>query len=495
MPNEIQQIVHRLQPKQIDFFNAVEGDEFEVIGYGGAKGGGKSHSMREILLARRIKYPYTRGYLFRKTSDELRQNHVYPLLETHPELKKYFKWSEMALMLPNGSQLLFRYLQYWHDVLNYQGYPLEDIGIDEATMHEYRVYENLRAGNRTDNPNFKPKFLLTFNPGGVGHGWVKKKFIKRQFEPGEDPSLHTFISAKVYDNKVLMKNDPAYVKRLKGLSPQMRKAFLEGSFDVFEGQFFPEWLAEDSHGTPYHVVPHEKPDPSWKVFIGLDWGYFPGYFAAVWIAVLPNKRLYVFREAYWQRKHGYDAAMQLMRMSEEPVAYIKAGTDLWSKRNNVTGIKEDHPVSLYEEFIRAGIPRELMQPAITDRKNGWGMLRRYLAPAPDELPWLQVSSNCTELIRTLPDMVHAEHDPDDMESDPPIEDHLADALRYAIMSRPFRSQGGTLRTEGMTMEELQTKTFEVDEKGRMPNIYSDLMTGDQASLENDDEIFDDMVPD
>src|SRR4030042_4256833 len=163
--------VVRRQPQQEEFREAVM--KCPVVFCGGAKGGGKSYAIRNILLELICQYPNSKALLVRKTYDELVSNHIDAFFRENPGLIKYYRAGDRKLILPNGSSLSFRHLQFLSDVYVYQGQEFDFIGIDEITQHEKEVFTVLRSSNRTTNSKIKPKFLLTGNPGGIGHVWVK----------------------------------------------------------------------------------------------------------------------------------------------------------------------------------------------------------------------------------------------------------------------------------------------------------------------------------
>ena len=174
-----------------------------------------------------MKFPNTRGLIVRKTYPELLSNHIRMFFKEYPPVRQWYNKSEKAIYWPNGSITEFSYLKNTDDVYTYQGREYEDIDIDEVTQHEEDVFKILRSSCRTANEDFKraggiPTMLLTGNPGGIGHGWVKRIFIDRQFKDEENPSDFSFVPAKVEDNAALMDNDPEYVKRLNDLPEHLR---------------------------------------------------------------------------------------------------------------------------------------------------------------------------------------------------------------------------------------------------------------------------------
>src|SRR3990167_3406819 len=341
----------------------------------------------------------------------------------------------------------------------------------------------LRTSNRTTKPNVKPRFLMGGNPGGIGHLWVKRLFIDRDYLPTEKPVDYHFVPAKVYDNPTLIKNDPAYVERLESLPDDKRRALLEGSFDVFEGQYFAEWRNDLEDGTPYHVIEPFKIPDWWKRFIGIDWGYFPGWFAAGWYAVAPNKRIYKYKELSLQRNTAREAATKVVDVSgNDPIAYVMADPACWIKNQG-----EGAP-SIAEDFVDGGIPTRLLRKANNDRIIGWAMVHKYLSPAQDNLPWMQIFNTCTQTIKTIPALVHDETRVEDLDTDSNI-DHWADETRYACMSRPFRPAGAIVGGLPGVSAALR-KSFEVDEEGRAPNLWEDLIKDELKNQPNysDDDL-------
>ena len=189
----------KLQPKQREAFD--KSIETPITFFGGARGGGKSFLIRAREVYRRLKYPGTKGLIVRKTYPELLSNHIRMFFVEYPETSRWFHRGEKAIFWPNGSITEFSYMKTTDDVYTYQGREYEDISIDEVTQHEEEVVKILRASNRTTKSDIKPTMLLTGNPGGVGHGWIKRLFIDRKLEEGEHPGDYAFIQSKVYDNQ------------------------------------------------------------------------------------------------------------------------------------------------------------------------------------------------------------------------------------------------------------------------------------------------------
>lgn len=244
-----------LQPKQQLFYDKIESTQTTF--FGGAKGGGKSMGLRLIMLLRRMKYPGTSGAIFRRTFPELEANHIHPMLTQFPELNKYYHAGKKTLFLPNQSILKFRYVDKTRDLGKYQGEEYDDLAIEEAGQWPESWFRTLQGSNRSGKPGIRPRTLLTGNPGGIGHAWLKRLFVDRKFRPNEDADDYAFIQAFVYDNTNLLENDPAYVRRLEAEPNEaLRKAFLHGDWNIFAGQFFSEISAHVHLIKPFEIPAH-----------------------------------------------------------------------------------------------------------------------------------------------------------------------------------------------------------------------------------------------
>ena len=194
-----------LQPKQRLLKDIIEYDnQYETIGFGGARGGAKSYAIRGLAVYFGLKY-HIQSLIFRRYSDDLLKNHVYPMLSLYPELRPYFNKTEKTLYHPDtGSPIIkFDYADREDEIEKVgQGteYPL--VFIDEATQSTQGMIEYLTTCNR-DSKGLLPsaaKTILTMNPGGVGHAYVKRVMVDRIYQGNEEPSTYFFIQASVWDN-------------------------------------------------------------------------------------------------------------------------------------------------------------------------------------------------------------------------------------------------------------------------------------------------------
>lgn len=385
--------------------------------------------MRRKLVLLALNYPKLNILLLRRTLPELRENHVIPLLEELSGTAKY-KATERVFEFPNGSRIKLGYCDAAADVYQYQGQEYDVLGLEEATHFTEEQMRFLTTCNRNTRDDFTPRMYYTCNPGNVGHAWVKRLFIDRNYESGERPEDYAFIPARVFDNKVLMQRDPDYVKTLKALPEEMKRAHLYGDWDVFAGQYFREF-SRDKHVVEPFLLPSY-----YKRFRSMDWGYHDPC-CVLWHAVDTSGRIITYRELYVKEHRPEDVAKKVLDMTgDEPIAYTVASPDIWQNRGALLASSGGFEGgSIAELFIKSGMP---LLPADNSRISGWQRLRSYMAPGDDfdTRPMWQVFSTCKNLVRTLPALVYDQRDVEDAAQG---EDHAPEALRYAIMSRPGRT--------------------------------------------------------
>lgn len=389
----------------------------------------------------------------------------------HPEVKDWYNKSEKTIYWPNGSTTEFSYLQHTDDVYTYQGREYEDISVDEVTQHDEEVFKILRSSNRTTNDSISPTMFLTGNPGGIGHAWVKRIFVDKEYTKNETPQDFGFVQAMVKDNLALMDADPAYIKRLMDLPDDKRRAYLEGDWDIFAGQVFHDFKRS------IHVINPILPSKRFPVSLWMDWGYseksaFAAYLSAEveeQIQGVKFTRVLTFKEFYgnqrspdsWAeeiyefcKKNGYepyrgftDPAMHSPETSGA-TAIATLMMEYWEKK---TGDKWLH----LEKGQNSG-------PA--SRVNRIGMLHNWLSIAPDGLPYWIITSNCANLIRTLPKLVYDDTRVD--EWDTTQEDHPADSVTYGFSRikfiKPIAGVGGVSKKEIFYPWDTEGKSMGID---------------------------------
>ena len=407
-------------PRQIEFFKSTA----RHTAYGGARGGGKSWAMRRKFVLLALRYEALQLLLLRRTLPELTENHVRPLLT---ELSGFVNYNQTqrVFTFPNGSRICLGYCDAEKDVYRYQGQEYDVIGLEEATHFTEGQMQFIATCNRSVREDFLPRMYYTCNPGGVGHGWVKRLFIDRIYRNSERPEDYRFIPARVTDNPVLMKRNPDYIRTLSNLPEHLRRAHLEGDWDVLAGQYFTEFSR-----TRHVVEPFAVPE-SWRRFAAMDWGYHDPC-CVLWFAVDPNGRVYVYRELYETRMLSSEMASRIRSLTgREQLAYTVASPDAWQQRG-MNGSGDIAGMSIAEVFAAGGVP---LLRADNSRVPGWQRIREYLAPAAHGKPQLQIFSCCVNLIRTLPQLTFDAQMVEDVAGN--CEDHAPEALRYGLMSRPI----------------------------------------------------------
>jgi len=413
-------------------------DTHRYIAFGGARGGGKSFAVRLKASLMCLYYPGIRIMIVRRTYPELRQNHIIPIKDL---LKgtAVFRESTRDMTFENGSVISFRYCRNIADLDKFQGTECDVLFIDEATQFTEEMYDRMRACVRGVNA-FPKRIYLTCNPGGRGHGWVKRLFIDRAMNPGESKDDYFFIRSLVTDNKALMKNDPDYIKKLESLPPKLRRAWLEGDWNIFEGQFFEEFCDDPAHYSDRrytHVIePFEVPR-DWTVYRSFDFGYSKP-FSCDWWAIDYEGRAYLILQLYGCTgtpnegvKWDPDRIFQKIHRIETE--------HRWLKDRTVFGVADPSiwDASRGDAIIEAADRNFVhFQPGDNKRLPGWMQCHYRLSFGDDGYPMVYFFNTCRDAVRTLPLLTYSEKVPEDLDTDG--EDHFADSFRYFCMCRPMR---------------------------------------------------------
>ena len=261
-------------------------DTHAVVGYGGARGGGKSWAIRTKSIIMALAHGGIRQLIVRRTYPELINNHILPLRSQLNGIIKYND-RDKRMTFPNGSTLNFGYCASDADLLRYQGQEYDILYIDEATHLTEHQISVLRACIRGANGHPK-RLYLTCNPGGVGHAYIKRIFIDREYLPGERAEDYSFTQALVTDNTALCRAQPEYARQLDALPDGLRRAWRDGDWDACEGAYFPEFR-RDIHVCKPFPIPRE-----WRRYRAFDYGL--DCFACLWIAIDSTGKAYVYRE-------------------------------------------------------------------------------------------------------------------------------------------------------------------------------------------------------
>jgi phage terminase large subunit len=393
------------------------------ICYGGARGGGKSWAMRTKCVLLATRFNGIKILLLRRTLPELQENHIMPLLAL---LSGYnicrYNESKKTFTFFNGSIIKLGYCDKEKDVYRYVGAEYDVVCLEEATHFTESMWQLLKTINRTVRTDFTPRMYYTCNPGNVGHAWIKRLFIDRDFNENEPPENYVFIPARVYDNKVLMERNPEYLNALKQLPEELRRAHLDGDWYVYQGQYFKSFRRE------MHVIDPFRIPETWSIYRAIDYGL--DMLACYWAAVSPQGNAVIFRELASPNLIISEAAKHILEAGNEPCVCTFAPADMWD-RQRVTGETQT------ELFAHSGLP---LVKSANSRVNGWESLLEWLKPIPQAdggtYPRLRIFSTCRELIRTLPLLQHDTRNPSDVATKPHDITHFADALRCFVDGRP-----------------------------------------------------------
>lgn len=446
----MKRVIWKPQAKQRAMLARGEDEGF----YGGAAGGGKSDYL-VIEALRQVNKPRYRGLILRKTVNELKQ-----LLERAQEYygaafpTVSFNATTHTFTFPSGAKIEYSSLFRPQDKFKYQGLQYEFIGFDELTQFTQEEYNYLKSRNRANGPGMKVYMRATGNPGGIGHGWVKDYFVKAgepektvwnttkiitpDGEAIEFRSSRVFVPSSVFDNRILLENDPDYVKRLAELPEAERNALLYGDWNTFEGQVFREFRDDPIHygdGKFTHVIDGFKIPQGWQIIRSFDMG-FTKPFSVGWHAVDFDGRYYRINEYYGCVKGRPNTGVE---MNADQIArnirQIEL-SDVNLKGRKIYGIAD--PAIFAENgsgsSIAAMMAREgvYFQPADNQRLAGKMQFHYRLAFSVSGYPMYQVfRETCPDFIRTIPNLVYSQRNVEDIDTE--CEDHIYDEARYAMM--------------------------------------------------------------
>lgn len=400
------------------------------IGAGGARGPGKSHAvLAQAGLDDCQRVPGLKGLFLRQTgiaAQESFDDLVMKVIAGHVPYKK----TGATLSFPNKSRIILGGFQDQNDIDKYIGIEYDFIIVEELNQLTEDKYTKLRGSLRTSKMNWRPRMYTSFNPGGIGHAFVKARYVLPHRAGTEKETR--FIPSTYKSNPYLNKE---YIDYLESLVGDLGKAWREGEWEIFAGQFFSEWRFNTHTCQPFR--PLLIKDMPYNVIIGgLDWGRakpFSFHLAEVTRPDLEGIRFHrvrVFFEVYGIEKSPAEwwdvigPKLKRYGMDLKHITWVQADTKIFSKG-------EDNSVSIRDQFVKANEEfRRILKPASKDRIAGWTVYHDWLRIAPDGMPYYQVSTECPELIRTLPELQHDDLKVEDVDSDG--EDHAGDDQRYML---------------------------------------------------------------
>ena len=444
-------IIWKPQPRQVEFMRR---NEYEVL-YGGAAGGGKSDAIIAEAL-RQVDNPNYRAIIFRKTYPQCRELIIKSLRiykAAFPDAE--YNGSEHYWRFPSGAKIYFGSMPNSTSYLNYQGLSYSYIAFDELTHFSQEEYEYMISRNRADGEGLRVYIRATANPGGIGHGWVKERFITAS-EPNvpyvvkshvtdkngdkiEVSRSRIFIPSSVFDNKALLENDPNYLANLALLPEAKKKALLYGDWDSYEGQVFTEFKnnpAGYKSGIDTNVIEPFNIPRSWKRFRSFDFGYSKP-FAVQWWAVDYDGRAYLYRQLYgcsespntgvkWEPR---TIARKIRSIEDELEAGNKifgiADPAIWDESRG----KDGTIITMFEE---EGV---FFEKGKNDRLSGKMQCHYRFAADEEGRAMAYVFNTCRHFLRTVPNLTYDEANTEDVNTS--LEDHDYDAMRYFFMSNPI----------------------------------------------------------
>ena len=435
------------QRRQADFLARFEDEAL----YGGAAGGGKSEALVAEAL-RQAHIPHYRALILRKTYPELS--------ELIDKSQRYYRgafpgaqWSEARHMwrFPSGAKIYFGAMQHTNDRFKYQGRAYDYIAFDELTHFTQDEYLYLLSRNRASGPGTRVYLRASANPGGIGHGWVKARFLtpappmQTIWEDVQvrtpDGAVHTarrsriFVPSTVFDNQILLQNDPAYAARLAALPDADRRALLYGDWDAFAGQVFSEWRADPAHYADRHYTHVVDPFPiprGWRVVRGFDFGYSRP-FSVGWWAISPDGALCRIRELYGCTGTPNEGVRW------EPARIAREIKKIEQDDPNIRGrtVRGVADPSIFDESRGESVAQMMEREGIffdrgdNSRIAGKMQVHHRLAFDQNGAPGLTVFSTCRHFIRTVPALVYDPVNVEDVNT--AMEDHIYDEMRYVVM--------------------------------------------------------------
>ena len=484
-------VVWRPQPRQAEFMSRPEPEAL----YGGAAGGGKSDAL-VIEALRQVHIPHYRALILRKTypqlSDLVDKSQVY-YHRAFPQAQ--YNATAHVWNFPSEAKIYFGSMQYTKDRTNYQGKAFDFIGFDELTHFEWEEYSYMMSRNRPTGPGTRVYMRATTNPGGIGHGWVKARFItpappgtrvylrattnpggvghgwvKARFITPAPPGTpiveafpvrmpdgtekvlqraRVFIPSSVFDNPALLENDPDYLASLASLPEAEKQALLYGSWDSFSGQVFTEWRNDPAHYQDQrwtHVIAPFPIPKHWKIYRGFDFG-FSKPFSVGWYAADEEGRLYRIKELYGctgRPNEGLriDPVEQARRIREVEQ------NDPQLRGRVIQGIADP---AIFDESRGESIAAMMERgpnflhwmPGDHTRLAGKMQFHYRLAFDGEGWPMFQVFDTCRHFLRTIPNLVYDESNVEDI--DTRQEDHIYDECRYVLMEHPISPPRRTAR--------------------------------------------------
>lgn len=414
---------------------ALVRNEFEVL-YGGARGGGKTDTGL-VWLTYDIDNPKYRALVIRKNSDDL-SDWIDRAAKFYKPLGASIAYRPAIIKFPWGAVIRTGHLKDNQAYTKYQGHEYQRILIEELTqIPDEKRYLQLISSCRSTIPELKPHIFLTTNPGGIGHGWVKSRFVDPEkpntpFKDKTSGRSRIYIPATIDDNPTLIQNDPDYIRQLDALKDNdvdLWKAWRLGSWDVFAGQFFRNFRRD------LHTIPSYYPTNEGFLIAGLDWGrvdnfsFHVSHVFPVTFGGVTFNRVITFLEVYGNDQDPSYWACRIMEKLEGKDLKIDSLTRVMSDNQIFAKTPTDNGITIADQFYQESPDfNGKLIAASKNRIGGWESIQKWLSIAPDGKPYWMITEDCKDLIRTLPAAVHDENRVEDI--DQSGEDDALDEMRY-----------------------------------------------------------------
>lgn len=443
--------------------------------YDGTRGGGKTECLLIDFYQDVGKWgPAWQGVIFRREYKELndvvkRAKALFSVL--CPEARFLSSGADYKYVFPGGEELLFRAAKTEDDYWSYHGSEIPWIAFEELTnWPDDGLYMAMMAVCRSTKSGMPRKFRATCNPYGVGHHWVKRRFVDpmggQDFGRIVDPDSgrdRARIKGFWWENRHLVDNDPDYIRTLRAdTNENRRKAWLEGDWDIVSGGMFSdvfETKGERANVLPV-IDPREFKKAGWYIDRAFDWGsstpFSVGFYAesnGKPIMVGGELRVFVpgsvirFEEWYGcsgkpnegLRLLNADIARGILDREEEMA--LKGKVNPGPADNQIHNVTDGD--SIAKKMARAGVRWTRSDKAKGSRVNGWEIMRDMFQaahpvddegePIPCEEPGLFITQNCTDAIRIIPAAPRDDKEPDDIPKK--SEDHIPDEMRYRVTAK------------------------------------------------------------
>ena len=373
--------------RQQDFLQ-VPYDVFEVL-YGGALGGGKTDVLIVAPIVLRTKksgrqlyeHPDFVGIIFRRTFPELEKKIIPRAKAIYESLGAKYNETKKCFTFPSGAKIFLGHMEKEKDVLQHDTNEYQYIGIDQAEQFTEYQLRYISSRIRSSNPDLPTIFRLTANPGGESHVYLRDRFVKPC--PQGNVILvdkatklkRLYIPARLTDNPHLMENDPDYINRLMLLPEAEREAKMNGDWFSFAGAVFQELRITRNPGEPENALHTISPfiiPEYWPRILAIDWGW-SAYTFAIWAAISPDERIYVYRTYRAKKTTIRQWSSDLARISQyEKLTRVILDPSAWQQRG--------YELTIAEEFQKASglIPEK----ADNDRHAGVSLIHEFLRFTP-----------------------------------------------------------------------------------------------------------------